>query len=56
MDENDVDGYIGKMEAVVKRKMDLYHNLFDRIQTFKSHLKEEEEIHSKVVQTKKLCS
>ncbi len=50
-EEYDIDGYITKMEAVVKRKLDLYQNLYGKIQKFKKHLKEEEEIHTKVVQT-----
>lgn len=49
-DDYDIDSYITKMEAVVKKKLDLYQNLYGRIQTFKKHLKEEEELHSKVSQ------
>ena len=47
-DDYDIDDYIDKMETVVKKKLDLYKNLYGRIQNFKKHLKEEEEIHSKV--------
>ncbi len=50
MEERDIDEYIERMEAVVKRKLELYRNLHDKIQTFKKHLKEEEEIHTKVLQ------
>jgi len=38
------------METVVKKKLDLYQNLYGRIQKFKKHLSEEEEIHTKVIQ------
>ena len=54
MEERDIDDYIGKMETVVKRKLELYKSLNDRIQTFKKHLKEEDEIHTKVLQANKL--
>jgi hypothetical protein len=50
-EEHDIDQYIGKMEFVVKRKLDLYQNLYGKIQKFKKHLKEEEEIHSQVLKT-----
>ena len=53
-EEYDIDGYITKMETVVKRKLDLYQNLFGMIQKFKKHLKEEEEIHTKVAQANPL--
>lgn len=55
-EEHDIDNYITKMEAVVKRKLDLYQNLYGKIQKFKKHLKEEEEIHSQVLKTnQKIC-
>ena len=53
-EEHDIDEYITRMEAVVQRKLGLYQNLNDRIQTFKKHLKEEEEIHSKVLQSNQI--
>lgn len=53
-EECDIDGYINRMESVVKKKLDLYQNLYGRIQKFKKHLKEEDEIHTKVSQTKQI--
>jgi len=47
-EDYDIDSYINKMEALVKRKLELYKNLYERVQTFKKHLREEEEIHTKV--------
>ena len=54
MEEHDIDEYIGRMEGLVKRKLDLYKSLHERIQKFKKHLKEEEEIHTKVQQNNKI--
>jgi len=50
MEDRNIDEYIDKMDAVVKRKLDLYNTLHERIQTFKKHLKEEDEIHAKIIQ------
>ncbi len=54
MEEHDIDSYISEMETVVKKKMELYQNLYGRIQRFKSFLKEEEEVATQVVSSPKI--
>ena len=47
-DENyDMDDYVNRMERIVKRNLEIYGDLNNRIQNFKKHMKEEEEAHKK---------
>ena len=56
MEDHDIDGYITEMESLVKKKLDLYQNLYGRIQKFRKKLDQEQELHtqSKVIDPKQL--
>ena len=44
-EEYDIDEYVGRMERIVARNIEIYSDLQRRINKFKKHLKEEEEAH-----------
>lgn len=45
-DENyDMDDYVNRMERIVKRNLEIYGDLHQRVQNLKKHMKEEEEAH-----------
>ena len=46
--EYDIDEYVGRMERIVGRNIEIYNDLQRRINKFKKHLKEEEEAHQNV--------
>ena len=46
--EYDIDEYVGRMERIVARNIEIYSDLQRRINKFKKHLKEEEEAHQNV--------
>lgn len=43
--EYDIDEYVGRMERIVARNIEIYGDLQRRLTKFKKHLKEEEEAH-----------
>ncbi len=43
--EYDIDEYVGRMERIVARNIEIYGDLQKRLTKFKKHLKEEEEAH-----------
>jgi len=43
--EYDIDEYVGRMERIVARNIEIYSDLQKRLTKFKKHLKEEEEAH-----------
>ena len=43
-----MDDYVERMERIIKRNLEIYGDLSKRIQTFKTHMKEEEEAHQNV--------
>ncbi|EAR84592.2 kinesin motor catalytic domain protein (macronuclear) [Tetrahymena thermophila SB210] len=47
----DIDLYVKKLETVIKKKLKMYNLLHKKLDTFKKHLQEEEEISSKVKDT-----
>ena len=42
--EYDLDTYVGKLEQLTRRKLALYQGLFQKLTTFKSQLREEEQV------------
>jgi len=44
-EEYDMDEYVVRMEKIIKRNLEIYGDLQQRIATFKTHMKEEEEAH-----------
>lgn len=44
----DIDLYVKKLESVISKKLKMYNLLSKKLETFKTHLKEEEESSSKV--------
>jgi hypothetical protein len=40
-----MDDYVCKMEIIIKRNLEIYGDLQDRINNFKKHMAEEEEAH-----------
>jgi hypothetical protein len=44
----DVDGYVDKLEVVIKKKLKMYELLSKKVQNFKRYLKEEDEVRQKV--------
>ena len=44
----DVDSYVDKLEAVIKKKLKMYNLLSKKVDNFKKYLKEEDEIRHKV--------
>jgi len=46
--EYDIDEYVGRMERIVARNIEIYGDLQRRLTKFKKHLKEEEEAHQNV--------
>jgi len=40
-----MDEYVVRMEKIIKRNLEIYGDLQQRIATFKTHMKEEEEAH-----------
>ena len=46
--EYDIDEYVGRMERIVARNIEIYADLQRRIVKFKKHLQEEEEAHQNV--------
>ncbi|CAK79038.1 unnamed protein product (macronuclear) [Paramecium tetraurelia] len=47
----DVDTYVGNLEAFIRKKLKIYNLLNKKLLVFKTHLKEEEEISSKMKNT-----
>lgn len=47
-EEYDMDEYVVRMEKIITRNLQIYGDLQNRIQTFKKHMKEEEEAHQQV--------
>ncbi|CAK56910.1 unnamed protein product (macronuclear) [Paramecium tetraurelia] len=47
----DVDTYVGNLDAFIKKKLKIYNLLNKKLLVFKTHLKEEEEISSKMKNT-----
>lgn len=47
----DIDLYVKKLEYIIKKKLKMYNLLAKKLEVFKSNLKEEEEISSKVKDT-----
>lgn len=47
----DIDLYATKLESIIKKKLKMYSVLNKKLGLLKEHLKEEEEIHSKVKET-----
>ena len=46
-----MDDYVNRMEKIVKRNLEIYGDLQNRIGRFKKNLKEEEEAHKKLGNT-----
>ena len=44
-EDYDMDEYVNRMERIVKRNLEIYGDLLQRVNTFKKHMKEEEEAH-----------
>ncbi|EGR30151.1 kinesin motor domain protein, partial [Ichthyophthirius multifiliis] len=47
----DIDVYVKKLDGVIKKKLKMYNLLQKKLDSFKNHLKEEEEISQKVKET-----
>lgn len=50
-EEYDMDEYVNRMERIIKRNLDIYGDLQQRMQRFKKHMQEEEEAHQNVRST-----
>ena len=50
-EDYDMDDYVNRMEKIVKRNLEIYGDLQNRIGRFKKNLKEEEEAHKKLGNT-----
>lgn len=49
--DDDIDGYVNKMEVIVARNLEIYSDMQQQIRRFKTLLNEEEEAHKKVGST-----
>lgn len=47
----DVDTYVQQMEVLIKQKLSVYQNLYEKLLTFKGHLNEEEEFSNNLTQS-----
>lgn len=47
-EEYDIEDYVGNMERIIKRNLEIYGDLQKKMNKFKKHLKEEEEAHQNV--------
>lgn len=47
-EDYDMDEYVARMERIIKRNLEIYGDLQNRITTFKKHMAEEEEAHQNV--------
>lgn len=50
-DGNDIDDYVGQMEKIINRNLEIYSDMQQHLSRFKGLLKEEEEAHQKVRST-----
>jgi len=48
-DEYEIEEYVSKMSQIISRKLEIYKLLNGKLQEFKKHLKEEEDIHNRTV-------
>lgn len=48
-DEYEIEEYVGKMSKIIERKLEIYMMLNGKLQEFKKHLREEEEVHNMTV-------
>eukprot|EP00358_Blepharisma_japonicum_P007109 CAMPEP_0202942106 /NCGR_PEP_ID=MMETSP1395-20130829/2275_1 /ASSEMBLY_ACC=CAM_ASM_000871 /TAXON_ID=5961 /ORGANISM="Blepharisma japonicum, Strain Stock R1072" /LENGTH=612 /DNA_ID=CAMNT_0049637997 /DNA_START=53 /DNA_END=1891 /DNA_ORIENTATION=- len=46
----DIDSYVQRMEILVKHKLTVYQNLYQKVMSFKAHLNEEEEFSNHMTQ------
>ena len=50
----EIDSYVEQMELLIKQKLKIYQNLYNKLLTFKAHLNEEEDISNHITQNFKV--